>query len=146
MKFPIRRMRVFLVVLFMSVLSFIAVRAYLAVHGYCWEQSRFLSDTDYLLIALSHVKSKMILNGTESPESYLRRHPECCVVRRPSTTALTDLLGYTVEVELNFKARNPVSPTHPYYTQYVELGACGQRGAMFGEAGATMKALPKSSE
>ncbi len=121
--------------------GFISWRGYLSTNGYCHPQSRYLTDKEYILIAMSYVRSEMALSDTDLLESYLQYHPECCAVRRPPALALGNLIDYVIEVELNF-AQKPAAITfsnEPYYTQYVELTACGGRGRMYGEGSSTLK-------
>lgn len=123
-------------------------KGYLTAHGYCHNQHRYLSDEDYILIAMFHTSYHMSLHDTDSPLDYLRKHPECCTVNRPPLSVLRNVLGYVVEVEVNFELKPTAIryPAYRYYKEYVEVTACGQRGNIFGESRTTLESAIQPSK
>jgi len=109
--------------------------ALLSHSGFCFSQSRFLTDADVIgpaVRALAQGGYMSIGSSEDSVNDFLRRNPDCCAVNRyPSVRTWLDVLtGWnTSEIEVNFE-RNPkflsAENFEKYYKQYVYVSACGE--------------------
>lgn len=109
--------------------------ALLSDSGFCFSQSRFLSDEEMIKPAvrvLAQGDYMSIASSEDSINDFLRRNPDCCAVNRyPSLRTWLDVLtGWnTSEIEVNFE-RNPkfmsAENFEKYYKQYVYVSACGE--------------------
>lgn len=140
-RLAISRKRVLFAMLAVALLALIGVRTYQTANGYCRNEGRYLTDNEYLNIAISLSQSKMDFGNATLPQEYLRQYPGCCEVFRPVGAALSNLFFYPIEIELNYRQRRPTNPGYPYYTQYVVLDVCGEYRRIYGESTATLKTI-----
>lgn len=102
--------------------------------GYCAEQKRFLSDEEFIEIAVRNEASggMMKINGSDaSIVSFHAQHPDCCRVYRETQSFIEKILNaYVVEVVMYYEVNEREFNTWPnegeYYESYTEIGACGR--------------------
>jgi hypothetical protein len=132
---------VVIALLLVSLLGAAAFAGYLNVTGYCYAQSRYLSDAELMRSAIGYVISRPEKGGRsyKSIQEFQELNPDCCIVRRydppksllstigDSSTQFQDALlfgNYLVIADLHYRAQDE-GPT-PYMIEYVGVNACGQ--------------------
>ncbi len=103
-----------------------------AVNGFCVRQLRYLSDDEYLVIAIRRLQQRLEIDDSDSSiRGFLETHPLCCRVNRnpnydvASFGSLLEL--YVVEVELNYKVPDDLrEQLGPYYHSVLRIRPCGQ--------------------
>lgn len=102
--------------------------------GYCGEQKRFLSDEEFIEIAVRdvHRSGRMKIDGADaSIVSFHAQHPNCCRVYRETQSFIDGMLNtYVVEVVMYYEVNDKELKAQPkegaYYESYTKIGACGR--------------------
>lgn len=129
------------------IIGLIYVYRYVTV-GYCPEQNRFLSDSEYLHMRLEDLmKSSLMELGPSdtSAEAYLVNHPDCCWVKRKrrdlfETVMNTSPIVVVVNYEMSVAGqsmengqeyyRNGGKET--YFVDIQDMSSCGKYGEWAG--------------
>ncbi|WP_043783746.1 hypothetical protein [Rubrivivax gelatinosus] len=107
--------------------------------GYCRAQGRPLTDAEMVQAAVRHVAGDVGIDTEPSVvRAWVEAHPGCCEVDRSSlltSSVWSRVIGeYWIWVTLTYDVRpEKAMGGLRRYRQSVEIGACGQRGDVFGE-------------
>jgi hypothetical protein len=120
--------------------------------GYCADQHRYLSDQEFMQIAIRRQvnSNRMEIDGSDaSIRSFLENNPNCCRVDRdPEWLSFIDrLFGfYVVDVEVNFKVRKDRQMTiGQFYEGHALIRSCGEIDSVYGSGTKTLKEITKRS-
>ena len=109
--------------------------------GYCSEQKRFLSDEEFIEIAVRDEIKKMNIDGSEeSIRSFHAKHPDCCRVSRGGNKPM-GVSANDVIVRLVFEANERWSSATKtkFYEDNLIIDPCGSVLDSYGEG---IKSLP----
>lgn len=143
-----RPWRILVVLMVVLGVGYFSWGEYHEIRGYCVAQSKYLTDDEFVLAALSHVKGEILMRDDETLQSFLSRHPDCCAIQRPSvaTTLWTNWGQYLVEAEVSYElTTSQVVGTARYMTRFVEITVCGGRGNMYGERSSKLHSATEST-
>ena len=112
--------------------------------GYCSEQKRFLSDEEFIEIAVRWEFStrRMNIDGSEtSIQSFHAKHPECCRVSRGGNKPM-GVHANNVVVRLIFEVSETrfKETNEKYYDDSLIMSPCGEVLDSYGES---HKSFPK---
>ena len=102
--------------------------------GYCLAQKRYLSDEEFIQIAVRNNMGAMKIDGSEeSIRTFHAKNPQCCTVDRSKTQYFSRFLSIElngVDVYLNFERKEKTMAEHrgttdKYYDAWVILDICG---------------------
>jgi hypothetical protein len=104
--------------------------------GYCRKTGRFLSDEEFIEIAVrNEVKfGNMRIDGREgSIRAFHADHPNCCRVNREAGSLIDRMLGSNfVGVDMYYEVNEKTLKAHPvggeYYEVHLNVTACGRPG------------------
>lgn len=107
--------------------------------GYCAAQQRYISDEEFIQIAIQREKTSMNIDGSEeSIRTFHAKNPDCCRVDRNQTQYFARFLSTTVnsvEVYLQYEmsaAKVARYPANKYYDASVILDECGKELDTYG--------------
>ena len=104
---------------------------YAAPPGYCTDKHRYLSDLEFIEIALKHEQQFMDMEGSKTVLDYYFRHPECCTVNRNESEANSENTfeghGYVV-VSLFYGNTGRRLKEGKYYYVMEAISPCGAVG------------------
>jgi len=122
------------------VLAGLAYQGHRNYNGYCSAQGRTLPDSELVRAAVGFSASEIGIENNEAAiGAFVAAHPDCCHVDRSSHLTsgwFARLIGsYWVGVDLAYEVRPELATKAGIrgYRRYVEVDACGARGAMHGE-------------
>jgi hypothetical protein len=116
----------------------VVMMALLTLAACCARSTSALTDGEYIRRAIYYNAGRMGLQAEhEEIERFLAQHPACCSVDRNSH--MTSWNHVVVEVNYERPATDPHRNSEPFYKQYVEITACGERGDMYGEGTKTLE-------
>jgi hypothetical protein len=128
-----------LLVMALLALSVAACGASKVAPGFCVAQNRYLTDEDYIRIAIRDQFNSNLLNISGSEESvkeFHKKHPKCCGVNRQqdSVAILNKFNGqYVVDVEVHFEVKPERLPAKgPYYEGHALIHVCGEIDSTYG--------------
>lgn len=114
------------------VVGYLGNQWYLSGTGYCFEQKRYLSDAEFVQIAVNANMEKIDIDGSEeSILNYQKKNPQCCSINRePRGESLLNVMfnhAY-VDVTLRYKKKkgDPSSKEEPFYQAFVSIHSCGK--------------------
>ena len=113
--------------------------------GYCGEQKRFLSDAEFIEIAVRDEFNtrRMNIDGSEaSISSFHAKYPNCCHVYRGGDKSMgisTDSIVVHLVYEVNEKRFNETK--EKYYENNKVIGPCG--GEVLDSYGQGLTSIPK---
>lgn len=107
--------------------------------GYCATQQRYISDAEFIEIAIRQEKTSMNIDGSEeSIRTFHAINPDCCRVDRKHTQYLSRLLLTSVngvEVNLQFERNEKNIKNHgggKYHESIVITDECGKELDTYG--------------
>ena len=110
------------------------------IPGYCYSQKRFISDEEFIRLAVKRLMSSFsdapsIENSESFIWSYHREHPDCCSVYKPPAGKEWYGLG-EVHIYIHYKTKYPSSDESsktPYeYSSFIIFDECGEYMGEFG--------------
>lgn len=101
--------------------------------GYCATQKRYISDEEFIQIAVRENKTSMNIDGSEeSIRTFHVKNPDCCTVNRRQTQYSSRFLLTAVNsVEVFFQyelsaAKVARYPANKYYDAWTTIDVCGK--------------------
>lgn len=101
--------------------------------GYCSEQKRFLSDEEFIEIAVRDEfnTGRMNIDGSDaSIRTFHAKHPNCCHVDRKAARSFMDKLfgAHVVVVQVIYEVneKNFNETKEKYYEDNLVIGTCGR--------------------
>ena len=118
-------------VISIAVIGYLGNRWYLSDTGYCFEQKRYLSDEEFIQIAVRSELQNMNIDGSEeSISTFQKKNPKCCSINRePSGKSFVNvMLNHTfVDVTLRYeKNAKTFHKNEPFYQAFVSIHSCGK--------------------
>lgn len=119
-------------VILIAVLAYLGNLWYLSGTGYCFEQKRYLSDEEFIQIAVRSELQSINIDGSEkSISTFQKRNPKCCSINRePSGMSFVNtVLNHTfVEVTLRYEknAKTLFQKKESFYQAFVSIHSCGK--------------------
>jgi hypothetical protein len=101
--------------------------------GFCYLQGRYVPIRELFEHAIARQASKIgDFSLTDTPASYLARHPECCSIPnfQPTNSVLQVILGYRIRyIRVVYRMHQAEIDRDPqageFYEAYVEVTPCG---------------------
>ena len=107
--------------------------------GYCAAQKRYISDEEFIQIAIRENKTSMNIDGSEdSIRTFQEKNSDCCRVDRKQTQYFARFLSTTVnsvEVSLQFERNEKnirVQGGDKYHESIVIVDECGKELEVYG--------------